>query len=37
MLLALAGSRLLLSAEVAAGLWSVLAILCILAGGVSGG
>ena len=36
MLLALAGSRLLLSGAVVAGLWSVLAILCILAGGVFG-
>jgi hypothetical protein len=36
MLLALAGSRLLLSGAFAAGLWSVLAILCILAGGLFG-
>jgi len=36
MLLALAGSRLLLSGAVAAGLWSVLAIVCMLAGGVFG-
>ena len=34
MLLALAGSRLLLSGALAAGLWSVLAIVCMLAGGV---